>query len=191
MLKTLTALAWLVLAAAPAAAAGPGVWNADPVHSSAGFTVTHLGISHVQGVIPIESATIVIPDGSNIPQSAQASFDPAGIDTRNSNRDADLRSAHFFDAATYPKMEFTSTKIAASDAVHFTMTGDLTMHGQAHPIVLDGQYLGRTTTPRGQERAAFTAKTTIDRTQWGMTYGGLVAGNTIDIEIDIEAVLQK
>jgi polyisoprenoid-binding protein YceI len=163
-------------------------WSADPVHSSANFTVTHLGISHVNGIIPIKSATIDVPDGSNIPSSADAIFDPSGVDTRNSDRDSDLRSPHFFEAATYPVMSFKSTKITAVDATHFTMTGDLTMHGQTHPVTLDAQYLGRATTPNGQQRIAYEAKVAIDRTLWGMTYGNPFAANSVDIDLDIEAV---
>lgn len=163
------------------------IWSADPVHSSANFTVTHLGISHVNGIIPIKSSSIDVPDGTNIPASAQAVFDPSGVDTRNSDRDADLKSPHFFEVATYPVMSFKSTKITATDATHFTMTGELTLHGQTHPITLDAQYLGRATTPNGKQRIAYEAKTSIDRTQWGMTYGNPIVGNSVDIELDIEA----
>ncbi len=162
------------------------IWSADPVHSSANFTVTHLGISHVNGIIPIKSSSFEVPDGSNIPTSAEAVFDPSGVDTRNTDRDADLRSPHFFEVATYPVMGFKSTKITATDATHFRMTGDLTLHGQTHPITLDAQYLGRATM-NGKQRIAYEAKTTIDRTQWGMTYGNPFVANSVDIELDIEA----
>lgn len=179
----------VAMATSSAGAAGTSrTWNADPVHSSATFTATHLGISHVTGVIPIRSVALEIPDGSNIPASASAVFDPSGVDTRNGDRDADLRSAHFFDVSTYPDMRFVSTKIAAADATHFTMTGNLTMHGQAHPVTLTGHYLGRMTDPRGRAHIAYEATTTIDRSQWGMTWGNPFAGNSIDISIDVEAI---
>ncbi len=166
-------------------------WNADPVHSSANFTATHLMISHVNGIIPILSASVVVPDGSNIPSAARASLDPSGIDTRNSTRDSDLRSPHFFDVATYPKMEFVSTKIAGSDATHFTATGDLTMHGQTHPVTMTCEYLGRGPGMRPSElRIAYTCKTTVDRTQWGMNLFYPVVSNSIDLEIDVEAIKQ-
>ncbi|MBV8636515.1 MAG: YceI family protein [Candidatus Eremiobacteraeota bacterium] len=188
MKRALFVLAISAFVASPLFAAVESTYRADPVHSSATFTATHLGISHVSGIIPIKSATVSVPDGSNVPTSAEATFDPSGIDTRNSDRDSDLRSPHFFEVATYPKMEFASTKIAGSDATHFTMTGDLTMHGQSHPVTLDGQYLGRMTDQKGRTHIAYSAKTTIDRTQWGMTYGNPFAGNSIDIDIEVEAI---
>jgi len=171
--------------------AGESTWNADPVHSSANFTATHLLISRVNGVIPILKASIVVPDGSNIPSSASASLDPSGIDTRNSTRDSDLRSPHFLDVATYPKLEFASTKIDAIDATHFTATGDLGLHGQTHPVTLTCAYLGRGPGMRpGELRIAYTCKTTIDRTQWGMNLFYPVVSNDIDLELDVEAIKQ-
>lgn len=178
-----------VVTSAPAFAAD-STYRADPPHSSATFTVTHLGIAHVNGVIPVKIATLELSDGSNVPSSASASLDPSGIDTRNADRDADLRSGHFFDVANYPSMEFKSTKIAAADASHFSISGDLTMHGQTHPVVLEAQFLGRMTDSRGRVHVAYSAKGTLDRTQWGMTYGQVVAGNSIDLDIEIEAIKQ-
>ncbi len=160
---------------------------ADPVHSSANFTAVHFGISHVTGIIPIKSSSVEVNEGSNIPTSAKATLDPVGVDTRNDRRDSDLKSPHFFDVATYPAMSFTSTRIAATDATHFAMIGDLTMHGQTHPVTLQCEYLGRMVDRRKSTHIAFTAKTTIDRTLWGMTYGNPVASNSIDLELDIEA----
>lgn len=189
-MRRLVLTVFLVAACAGQAVCADATYRADPPHSSATFTVTHLGISHVSGSIPIKVATLTIADGSNIPSAAAASFDPSGIDTHNGDRDADLRSAHFFDVATDPKMEFVSTKIAATDATHFTMTGDLTMHGQTHPLTLDAQFLGRMSDGRGRTRVGYSGKATIDRTQWGMTYGSIVAGNTIDVDIEIEAIKQ-
>ena len=174
-----------LLCTVPALAAET-TWKADPVHSSANFTVIHMAISRVRGIIPIKSATIVVPDGSNIPTSATAVLDPGGINTQNDMRDGDLKSAHFFDVAANPQMEFTSTSITATDATHFTMSGNLTMHGQTHPVTLNGSYLGRASGPRGM-RIAYTATVTVDRTQWGMTYGNPVVSNSADLEIDIEA----
>ena len=62
------------------------------------------------------------------------------------------------------------------------------MHGQTHPIVLDAQVVAAGKTPRGQSRViAYAATATLDRTQWGMTYGPMIVGNTIDLSLNIEA----
>ncbi|GAC1360819.1 MAG: YceI family protein [Vulcanimicrobiaceae bacterium] len=177
----------LALSMPRAAQAGGEQWQVDPVHSSAEFTATHLMISHVRGTIPIKDAHITIPSGSDIPSSVSAVLDPKGVDTHNGMRDDDLRSAHFFDVAMDPKMSFESTKISATDAKHFTIAGNLTMHGATHPITLDAQVIGKGPGMKHEPRIAFTATTTIDRSLWGMNYGSPVVSNSITINLEIEA----
>jgi polyisoprenoid-binding protein YceI len=173
-----------------AAGAANASWAADPVHSSASFTATHLMISHVNGIIPIKSASLEIPDGSNIPSAVKAVLDPSGVDTRNGMRDNDLRSEHFLEVATYPTMTFESTKITKTDDKHFTIDGNLTMHGQTHPVSLKAEFLAKGPGMRGEPHIAYTAAGSIDRTEWGMTYGTFIASKEIDLTIDIEAVKQ-
>lgn len=172
------------------AAAADSTWKVDPVHSSATFTAIHLGISRVTGTIPIKSASLTIPSGSNVPTSVQAFLDPSGLDTHNQTRDDDLRSDHFFDVKQFPVMSFTSTSIAATDDKHISISGNLTMHGVTKPVTLAAAFLASGPGVRGETRAAYTASVTIDRTQWGMTYGYPVASNSIDLAIDIEAIKQ-
>jgi polyisoprenoid-binding protein YceI len=169
------------------ALAADSTWKVDPVHSSATFTAVHLGISRVTGTIPIKSATLVIPDGSNVPTSVQAVLDPSGIDTHTQMRDDDLRSDHFFDVKQFPIMSFTSTSITATDDKHITINGNLTMHGVTKPVTMTGVFLATGKGMRGETRSAYTASVTVDRTQWGMTYGYPVVSNAIDLSIEIEA----
>lgn len=172
------------------ALAADTTWKVDPVHSSATFTAIHLGISKVVGTIPIKSASLTVPAGSNVPTSVQAFLDPAGLDTHVQMRDDDLRSAHFFDVTQFPVMSFTSTSITATDDKHITINGNLTMHGVTKPVTLAAAFLASGPGMHGETRAAYTATVTIDRTQWGMTYGYPVVSNSIDLAIDIEAAKQ-
>jgi polyisoprenoid-binding protein YceI len=188
--RTIMAAAAAALLATGAALAANATWKVDPVHSSASFTAVHLGISRVTGSIPITSASVVIPDGSNVPTSITASLDPSGVDTRNSQRDEDLRSPHFFDVKANPAITFTSTSITATDDKHITIAGNLTLHGVTKPVTLAASYLGRGPGMRGELRVAYTATATIDRTQWGMTYGNPIVSNDIDLNLDIEASKQ-
>lgn len=170
---------------APAVAAQ--TWTVDPVHSTAQFTAKHFGIVPVVGTIPIVAASVTIDSGSQIPVAVSAQLDPSKEDTHFDMRDHDVRSPHFLDTATYPSMKFVSTKIDGTDPKNFTIAGDLTMHGQTHPVTLVAHVAGAGTSPRGQSIIAYAATATIDRTQWGMTYGPLIVGNSIDIAINIEA----
>jgi polyisoprenoid-binding protein YceI len=189
MKRTATVLCSLALlsAAVPAIAAGPQTWTVDPVHSTAQFTAKHFGIVPVIGTIPIRSASVQLDAGAQIPVKVTAELDASKVDTHNNMRDGDLRSEHFFNVASTPDITFVSTKIAGTDPKHFTITGDLTMHGQTHPITLNAQVVAAGKTPRGRSLIAYSATASIDRTQWGMTYGPLIVGNGIDISINVEA----
>jgi polyisoprenoid-binding protein YceI len=175
------------LIALPAAAATPQTWNIDPVHSTAQFTARHFGIVPVIGTIPILSASVQLNQGSEIPIAVRAQLDASKVDTHDDMRDGDLKSPHFFDVAHWPTISFVSTKVVGSDPAHFTIDGNLTMHGQTHPVALNAQVVGAGKTPRGHSLIAYAATATIDRTQWGMTYGPLIVGNAIELSINAEA----
>jgi polyisoprenoid-binding protein YceI len=190
MKTTLTLACALFLAIADlqaAFAAQAETWTVDPVHSTAQFTARHFGIVPVIGTIPISSAAVKVTPGSQIPASVTAELDAAKVDTHDDHRDSDLRSAHFFDVANTPQIRFASTKVEGTDPKHFTVTGNLTMHGQTHPIVLNAQVVAAGKTPRGQSLIAYAATATLDRTQWGMTYGPMIVGNSIDLSLNVEA----
>jgi len=188
-MKTLTLMLSLlvVLGARPVLAAQTETWTVDPVHSTAQFTARHFGIVPVIGTIPIEKASVQLNAGSQIPIAVSAVLDASKLDTHNDMRDGDLRSVHYFNVASTPDIRFVSTKIEGTDPTHFTIAGDLTMHGEAHPVVLNAQVIASGKSPRGRSIIAYGATVTIDRTQWGMTYGPLVVGNSVDISLNIEA----
>ena len=174
-----------VLGALPALAAEN--WSVDPVHSTAQFTARHFGIVPVIGTIPIAQASVELNSGSQIPIAVSAVLDASKLDTHNDTRDGDLRSEHYFNVAATPTIKFVSTKITGTDPKSFTIAGDLTMHGQTHPVVLNAQVVASGKSPRGRSIIAYSATATIDRTQWGMTYGPLIVGNNIDLSINAEA----
>ncbi len=188
-MKTLTfaCLLTAILVAVPAFGAQSETWTVDPVHSTAQFTARHFGIVPVIGTIPISRASVTLNPGMQIPITVVAELDVSKIDTHNDKRDGDLRSDHFFNVASTPDMRFVSTKIEGTDPKHFTITGDLTMHGQTHPAVLNAQVVASGKSPRGRSIIAYAATATLDRTQWGMSYGPVVVGNNVDLSLNVEA----
>ena len=84
-----------------------------------------------------------------IPLAVAAELDASKVDTHNDKRDGDLRSEHFFNVATWPTITFVSTKVEGTDPKHFTISGNLTMHGQTHPVVLNASVVGAKS-PRGR-----------------------------------------
>ena len=168
----------------------------DPVHSSARFGITHLAISHVQGRIPITAWSATV-NAAGMPSALKATLDVSKVDTHEPDRDKDLRSPNFFDAATYPTMTFVATSIKATDATHFVAVGNLTLHGVTMPVTLTGEVLGGVTDPWGHKRFGYTASTTINRQDFGMTWGKtlpggqLIVGNDVTITINAEGIIPK
>lgn len=183
----LAVLVSTLLAAAPSRAAAPEIWSVDPVHSTAQFTARHFGIVPVIGTIPIVKASVQLNPGSQIPVAVSAVLDATKLDTHDDRRDSDLRSDHYFNVAVTPNIEFTSTKIEGTDPNQFTIAGNLTMRGQTHAIALNAKVVGSGKSPRGRSIVAYAATATIDRTLWGMSYGPLIVGNSVDLSLNVEA----
>ena len=112
------------------------------------------------------------------------------------DRDAHLKSPDFFDVTAFPDLTFTSRTIEPAGNDHLSVTGDLTIKGVTRLVTLDVEDAGRTKDPWGNERAAFTGKTSLERRDFGLTWnqaletGGVMVGDRVDIEIEVEAVRQ-
>jgi polyisoprenoid-binding protein YceI len=169
-------------------------WKFDTAHSSVSFSVRHLMISRVHGSFKVWSGTLETDEVNLEEARLQASIDAASIDTREPQRDEHLRSADFFDAANHPQITFESTSVKKVDAQHYDVTGNLTIRGVTKPVTLDTEHFGRQKDPWGGERAGFSAKTSIDRRDFGLTFnmpldgGGFVVGDKVEIVLDVQAV---
>jgi polyisoprenoid-binding protein YceI len=194
MKRFISSLALAALLAAPGfARAEPMSWNIDPVHSSVTFKIRHL-VSRVQGEFKEFSGTITYDPADAAAGSVEVVIAAASIDTKNDNRDKDLRSAKFFDVETYPDITFKSTKVEKTEDGDLKVSGDLTMHGITRPVVLDAEFLGSGPHPRGGQVAGFSATTTLNRKDFGITWnrvldaGGTLLGDDVQVEINLEAV---
>ena len=169
-------------------------WSVDPAHSEVTFSVRHLGISRVTGAFHDFDASVDVDPADLNTLQTSATVQIGSIDTRNEDRDEHLRSADFFDAATYPEMTFTSTGISNIDGSTFTLEGTLTIKDVTKAVAFDAEFLGTAQGPMGNERAAFTATTVIDRLEYGLSWnrlteaGGVVVGHDVTINLDIQTV---
>jgi polyisoprenoid-binding protein YceI len=201
-LRRFLALATVAIAVPVSAAAqgGPqtntekhGQWTIDAGHSAATFSVRHMVIANVKGEFngPVGSATFDPKDLSTL--RVEATIDARTINTRNADRDKDLRSELFFDVAKHPRITFKSRSATVEDHGKLRVLGDLTIRGVTKPVTLavDGP------TPEikdiwGNQRIGATATTTIDRRDFGLVYnrmlegGGAVVGDQVVISLDIE-----
>src|SRR5262245_13740799 len=175
----------------------PERWSFDPVHSTVGFRVRHLVISKVTGRFPRWTGTLELGGVDLADSKVDITIDASSIDTHEPQRDAHLRSADFFDAERFPTIEFRSRRVESAGEDRYRIVGDLTIHGVTREVVLEAEEGGRARDPWGGERVGFTARTAIDRREFGLTWnqaleaGGVVVGDKVEIEIEIEAVKQK
>ncbi|MCC6624552.1 MAG: YceI family protein [Deltaproteobacteria bacterium] len=170
-------------------------WEIDSAHSGIHFNVRHMVIAKVRGQFSRWSGTVLVPDGDFSRASVEVVIDASSIDTGVADRDNHLRSADFFDVQTYPELTFKSTRVDG-DGDSLAVIGDLTIHGVTRQVTLAVELEGKTRDPWGNERAGFSAKTSVSRKDFGLTWnqlletGGVVVGDKINIEIEVEAVRQ-
>jgi len=119
------------------AAAASSTWQIDPAHSSAQFAVRHLGLSTVRGAFSKLSGTMQLDDQDITKSTIEVTIDVNTVDTREPDRDKDLRSERFFDVAHFPTMTFKSRKVEQAAPGKLRVTGDLTIHGTTKEVVLD------------------------------------------------------
>ena len=171
-----------------------GTWVLDPAHSEVTFSVRHMMISKVRGTFGVKSATLVAPENP-LEAKVEASVDVASIDTKDEGRDAHLRSADFFDTDEFPTMEFVSTGTRVEDG-DFLVDGDLTIRGVTKPATFELEFGGFGVDPWGSYKAGATAKTVVNREDFGLTWnaalesGGVLVGKDVTISLDLQGSLQ-
>src|SRR2546430_957871 len=171
-------------------------YKLDSQHSSAQFAVTHLMISKVRGEFHAVNGAESVDDSDITKSSVEVTIDATTIDTREPDRDKDLKSSHFLDVAKYPTMSFKSTKVEKGTSGHLKVTGDLTIHGVTKSVVLDiTEPKPPIKDPWGLQRTAISGTTKINRQEFGLTYsptldnGGLLVGNEVEITLDVEMIV--
>jgi len=168
-------------------------WKVDPSHSHAEFAVRHLMISTVKGRFAEVTGTLTGDETAPEQAAIELTIPVAGIDTRESQRDAHLRSADFFDADRHPAITFRSATIVR-DGRDFTVTGDLTIRGVTRPVVLQVEAGGRARDPWGNERLGFTATTRLNRKDFGLHWnqaletGGVLVGDEVKVTVELELI---
>jgi polyisoprenoid-binding protein YceI len=171
-----------------------GTYVIDPSHSEVGFTARHAMVTKVRGTFSDVEGTLVFGQDA-AGATATAVLRTASVDTRNADRDAHLRSGDFFDAETYPEITFRSTGVRVAGG-EYVLDGELTIKGVTRPVTLEVEFGGVATDPFGNVRVGFSAETTVNRRDFGLTWnaaletGGVLVSDKIKLTLDISAVKQ-
>jgi polyisoprenoid-binding protein YceI len=171
-----------------------GTWAIDPIHSEIGFTVRHLMVSKVRGRFEKFEGEIVTGDDI-LDTRATVTVDLNSINTGNEDRDNDLRSSNYFESDKYPTMTYRTTGLRV-DGDGYVADGELAVKDITNPVSLRVEFNGVSPDPWGGTRAGLSATGEVNRKDFGVTFdmpmegGGLVVGDRIQLNLEIEAVLQ-
>jgi polyisoprenoid-binding protein YceI len=178
----------------PALESLTGEWVIDPAHSRIGFSVRHAMVTTVRGAFAEYQSRLYFDGRDPSRSQAEIIIKTASVDTGVEQRDAHLVGREFLDARAYPRMRFTSTAVELGSADVYRMTGDLSIKDITRPVVLELTYIGHVTDPFGYDRVGFDGTTTIDRSEWGLTYstrlaeGGAMVSEKVRLQFDIAAI---
>jgi len=169
-------------------------WKIDPAHSSLTFGVRHMMVATVRGSVGGLAGTLEFDPERPEKGAIEVTADAGTVTTGEAGRDGHLRSADFFDAATYPEIRFRSTKIVRKDDDEFEVEGELTIRGVTKRVTAEAEIEGRWDDPKFGKRIGFSAKLTIDRREWGLVWnqpvanGGILVSEKVKVELGLSAV---
>ena len=189
-LLAVSALATVIQAnSAFAATAQAGNYEVDHAHTNIGFAVSHLGFSLVIGRFNSFKGDISFnPNGES---SVNVEIDAGSVDTNSERRDNHLRSADFFEVTRFPKLTYKSQSVEYDqNGDPSKILGTLTLHGVSKPVPLTVTPVGAGEDPFGDVRTGYQASATIKRSEFGMNNLIPVAGDEVEITINLEAIKQ-
>src|SRR6185295_18299275 len=169
-----------------ATATQAAVYEIDPAHSRAHFKIRHLMVSNVRGEFSKISGKVTYDPKNPSSLKIEAAIDASTISTSEPQRDEHLKSADFLDVAKFPVITFVSKSATRVDADTLKVTGDLTIHGVTREVALDVEVAtDEVKDPWGNIKAGASAKTKINRKDYGLTWnqaletGGVLVGEDI------------
>ena len=172
-------------------------WTLEPSHSELHFKVKHMMISSVSGAFNNFDASIQAEENDFSSMQISFSGNIDSIDTKNKDRDAHLKSADFFDAASFPTMDFKSTAITKEGEDEYKVKGILTIKDVSHAVVLEAEGGQVINDPYGFERTGFELKGKIKRSEFGLKWnqmtetGGVIISDEVKIAANVEFIKQK
>jgi polyisoprenoid-binding protein YceI len=167
-----------------------GVWVLDPVHSTAGFSVSFMAVSRFRSRFDdVQAGLTVEEDGAARLSGTVAA---GSIAVREPDFAAHLAASDFFDAGRHPELRFASTLIRRAGAA-VEVDGLLTIKGRTLPVTAAGTVVDAHEDPFGKVRMCLEGlEARIDRRQFGLDWnmalpkGGFALGDEVTLEVDLQ-----
>ncbi len=190
MIRRLALVSALAFASVPALAE---TYTLDPDHTQVVFSWNHFGYSNPSAQFGRINGTLDYDQAAPTKASVKVTIALASVNSNVPKLDTHLQSADFFDAAQYPLATFQSTRVEkGASPDHLKVSGNLTLHGMTHPVILDVTVNKVAEHPMRKAMAAgFDATTTIRRSQFGLTKYVPMVSDDIHVRITTEAIEAK
>ncbi|HEY9085141.1 MAG TPA: YceI family protein [Candidatus Tyrphobacter sp.] len=177
-------------------------WFFEPGHTEVEFRARHMMVTWVRGLFKNVTGSLDFDPANPERIAFETRIEARTLWTGVEQRDEHLRSADFLDVEHHPYITYKSTSARPIGEVDYVVEGELTMRGVTKKVPLEVTYLGQWDTPWWEDgvnkgpkrRAGFTARTKIDRYDFGVNWndevarGGVVVSPEITLVIDVEAV---
>ncbi|GEA52241.1 UPF0312 protein [Vibrio inusitatus NBRC 102082] len=185
-MKKLTAALGLALAMATPlyANAADYVIDTQGAHASINFKVSHLGYSYIKGRFNRFSGEFSYDPANVEASSVEVKVDTTSLDSNHAERDKHIRSSDFIDASKYSDAVFNSTKVVDKGDGNLEIMGDLTLHGQTKPIIIEANFIGQGKDPWGGERAGFMGTTRLELADFNIPVMG--TSSYVEMELHVE-----
>ena len=173
-----------------------GDYDLDPAHSRIGFAAKHAMVSTVRGHFTNWTGTVHLDEDTIANSSASITIQADSVTTGNDDRDAHVRAEDFFHVEKHPEITFVSTGAEQKSDDEFVLHGELTIKATTKPVSITFEKTGEGDDPWGNFRVGFEGKTTINRSDFGVSFnmplgGGVVVSEKVQLEFDIAAVRRK
>lgn len=190
-MKKISALAAALLLLAAPALAAPAKYTFDPAHTQVIFAASHLGFSFSHGRFMKLGGFFTFDEAAPEASEISVTIDAASIDMGSEDWDRHMKNADFLNAEKFPEITFKSTKIEKTGEKTGRVTGDFTLRGVTKPVTLDVTYNGSGAHPYNNNHiAGFSARGSLRRSDFGMTYGFDNVGDEVSFLIEVEGIRQ-
>jgi polyisoprenoid-binding protein YceI len=160
-----------------------GTWQLDSVHSTVAFEVDYLAGTFKGDFRDIAATLAVEGDTARLEGVAKV----ASVDVKDENLAAHLQSPDFFDAERHPELRFAAENVAL-DGDSVTIRGEITIKGVTKPAAIAGTVAPPMTDPYGKERIGLKVATTVDRTDFGVSWNAPLPSGDPALSNDVTIV---
>jgi polyisoprenoid-binding protein YceI len=168
----------------PPASVKAGDYAVEPNHTQIVFSVLHIGFTYYSGTFSGASGSLHLDSAHPGASTLSVSVPVNSVQTTNTTLDGELKSADWFDAATYPAATFVSTKVVPLGKGDAKIYGNFTLHGVTKPLVLTAHFVGAGPNPLSKKyTVGFAATGIVKRSEYGVTKYVPLVGDDVKLTI--------